>query len=308
MPKKILIVHFGALGDLLLSRPALLSLRRHFLKAKIDFIGYPHLVILLKKELYLNQIYNIENKFFTLFLSKNDDFWQSYDLIIVFSRKFQPEWKNHLRHYIFIKTMPSSPISIIKHQQQQLFRYGIKPIKRFILLNLSLKSKNVADFFIHPGSSSSTKNWPPYYFAKVIEALSYLRVALIIGPADEIAAKEVKRYLKNQNPALAQKVVYIEKKSLLEIAYLLANTSFYAGNDSGISHLAAALGVTSFIIFGPTDVRRWKPWGERITIFRPKLWCAPCDEEKRKRCQKTRCLQEIKPKRVIKRITKTLLL
>ena len=45
MPNKILIVHLGALGDLLLSRPALVAIRMRFPQAEMDFLGYPHLTI-----------------------------------------------------------------------------------------------------------------------------------------------------------------------------------------------------------------------------------------------------------------------
>jgi ADP-heptose:LPS heptosyltransferase len=189
-------------------------------------------------------------------------------------------------------------------QKRQLLAHGIKPIDRFIPLTLSQKSRNFIDFFIHPGSGSLTKNWSPKYFSQIILAFSHLRLALIIGPADEIPALEVKKYLKKEEPALAQRLIFFQKKPLLEMAYFLSSASVYVGNDSGISHLAAALGIPSFIIFGPTDAKIWKPWGKEVTMFLPSISCAPCDEEKRRVCKRKKCLESIKPEEVIERLRK----
>jgi ADP-heptose:LPS heptosyltransferase len=51
---------------------------------------------------------------------------------------------------------------------------------------------------------------------------------------------------------------------LPDLAALLARATAYLGNDSGVSHLAAAVGVPSVVLFGPTDRRRWRPLGTHV--------------------------------------------
>ena len=50
------------------------------------------------------------------------------------------------------------------------------------------------------------------------------------------------------------------------LASLCAESACYVGNDSGVSHLAAASGARALVLFGPTDPAAWGPRGERVSI------------------------------------------
>jgi ADP-heptose:LPS heptosyltransferase len=65
------------------------------------------------------------------------------------------------------------------------------------------------------------------------------------------------------------------------------------GNDSGITHMAAALGVPTVAIFGPSDPRVWSPRGKRVTVVRSKIACSPCSQEKFFDCQEIECLKKV---------------
>ncbi len=54
--------------------------------------------------------------------------------------------------------------------------------------------------------------------------------------------------------------------NLHALATVLSRASLYVGNDSGVTHLAAALGVPTIALFGPTDPRSWAPVGPRVAI------------------------------------------
>jgi len=312
MPEKILIIHLGALGDLLLSRPALLAIRKRFLQAEIDFLGHPHLVSLIQPEMEIKHIYNVEGSlFFTLYTGANEEFWRNYNLIIFFARKRQPEWERILALVpsLFIETTPPprENLPVFQFQMQQLSKFGFKdiPISEIPALRLppqaiSLKSR--PEFLIHPGSGSPSKNWSPKYFAEVFKAFSQLRPGLIIGPADREVAEEVLFFLENEQPRLLKKMILLKQLPLLALATVIAQARFFLGNDSGISHLAAALGIPSFVIFGPTASSLWHPWGPKVKVFTPKVPCAPCDDEERRSCQNRVCLESIKPEEVINAI------
>ncbi|MCD6374287.1 MAG: hypothetical protein J7L94_02100, partial [Caldisericaceae bacterium] len=168
MPEKILIIHLGALGDLLLSRPALLAIKRRFPQAEIDFLGYPHLVCLIQPEMQIKHIYNIEaTLFFNLYTGANEDFWRNYDLLIFFARKKRPEWERILTLVpsLFIETVPppKANLSVFQFQVQQLSKYGFEDTLEIPLLRLppqTVSFKSRPDFLIHPGSGSPSKNWP----------------------------------------------------------------------------------------------------------------------------------------------------
>ena len=55
--------------------------------------------------------------------------------------------------------------------------------------------------------------------------------------------------------------------NLYELGTWLASAKVYIGNDSGVSHLAAAVGTPVIAMFGPTDPAIWAPRGERVTVF-----------------------------------------
>ena len=105
---------------------------------------------------------------------------------------------------------------------------------------------------IHPFSGSPRKNWPLERFQELASGLS-MPVRWCAGPED---------------PPLPN-AVHID--NLYDLAQWLASARLYIGNDSGITHLAAAVGAAVVAIFGPTDPAIWAPRGPRVEIVRGPL-------------------------------------
>lgn len=104
---------------------------------------------------------------------------------------------------------------------------------------------------IQPFSGSPRKNWPLERFRRLARGLErVMRVEWCRGPED---------------PELAGAVVI---EDLYQLACHLAQASLYLGNDSGITHLAAAVGTPVLALFGPTDPAVWAPRGEHVRIGR----------------------------------------
>jgi heptosyltransferase-3 len=113
---------------------------------------------------------------------------------------------------------------------------------------------------VHPGSGSPRKNWPAQRFAALAELLSARRPWLLIeGPADAEAAAPA---------ALLPSVVRARELPPRVLGAVLARAGLYVGNDSGISHLAAAWGAPVVTLFGPTDPAQWAPIGPRVRVMR----------------------------------------
>jgi heptosyltransferase III len=104
---------------------------------------------------------------------------------------------------------------------------------------------------IHPFSGSARKNWPLENFRELARQLeSEMPVRWCTGPED---------------PPL-EGAVRID--DIYELACWLARAQMYVGNDSGITHLAAAVGTPVLALFGPTDPEVWAPRGANVTVGR----------------------------------------
>lgn len=116
---------------------------------------------------------------------------------------------------------------------------------------------------IHPGSGSARKNWPAEKFAELAVQLQKdgrRHPFFILGEADGKAGAILRR--------TAPEVPVLENVGLMELAGVLSNCSVYAGNDSGVTHLAAALGIRTIALFGPSDPDVWGPRGDNVCVVR----------------------------------------
>jgi ADP-heptose:LPS heptosyltransferase len=88
--------------------------------------------------------------------------------------------------------------------------------------------------------------------------------------------------------------------SLLELASVMEGCRLFIGNDSGISHMASALGIPTIAIFGPSDPSVWSPRGEKVWVVRKGIPCSPCAQEKILQCTEIECLRGIGVEEVLK--------
>lgn len=115
---------------------------------------------------------------------------------------------------------------------------------------------------VFPGSGGAHKNWPAENFAALASALPPpMRALVVLGPA-EGAIEPVLMPL-----MLARGIAWLRDQPLGTIAGLARLAAAFVGNDSGMSHLAAAAGAPGVAIFGPTDPDRWRPLG-RVSVVR----------------------------------------
>ena len=125
---------------------------------------------------------------------------------------------------------------------------------------------------------------------------SPLRVKIILGEAEE---KEIHHWKKISD--------VIFSHSLHTLKNILLQAKIFIGNDSGVTHLSAFLGVPTIAIFGPTSPSVWGPCGERVKIIYQKYPCSPCSETERAKCKDFPCLQNISAEEVSKTIKEILL-
>jgi len=157
---------------------------------------------------------------------------------------------------------------------------------------------NVPLLVIAPGSGAREKNWPQAHYLKVVQWWRQRirgEVVVVVGPV-EVERRGFEHLLSSCTVASGL--------DLAQLAALLARCDVYLGNDSGVSHLAGAVGARTVAIFGPTDERQWAPRGPRVTILRRQIACSPCGDSAMIRCPHLACLAELAPAEIIHELRK----
>lgn len=127
---------------------------------------------------------------------------------------------------------------------------------------------------IHPGASKWGKSrlWSPEKFAEVANKLSeeFRAKVVILGTGTEKDAVE------KINAAMTIKPVLFLDMPLKIMAALVEKSDLFIGINSGPMHIAAAVGAPTIGLFGDTDPRIHRPYGERCVVIRKGLECSPC--------------------------------
>ncbi len=157
---------------------------------------------------------------------------------------------------------------------------------------------------ISPGSSWRAKTWPPERMATVADHLvnrQGCRPVIVGSKADTPRAKIL---MSNCREPV---IDFTGKTNLKELTVLLRRCVAMIGNDSGPTHLAAAVAKPVVAVYGPTDENLLGPYGNNhITIVAP-VPCRPCRRRSRaERCSHLRCLTEISPSQVCEAIDRIL--
>jgi hypothetical protein len=114
---------------------------------------------------------------------------------------------------------------------------------------------------VQVGAGGLGKRWPPRAFAAILDEMSRavpLQVVLHQGPADGDAVMQVRSQL-------AQPALVLDEPPLPVLAGALRHAAVFVGNDSGVSHLAAAVDAPAVILF-TAAMRRWRPWARGAHI------------------------------------------
>ena len=316
--KRILIIHQGALGDFILSLPAISAFRHHYSDTTIEIWGYPEILRLVDRSVYADTIHSIDRERIASLFTRDPlvpasvlERFKSFDLICLFGGEKQTTFVDNLKrtgvkNVYRIEPFPpaGSNTHVIDHQASQLSPLGLKaPLSTPTLFTHENAGKRFASFLehrkidreallvaLHPGSGSRAKVWPPRNFAQLSRyLLDNDRVHLIVpvGPADKEHAEGYCSLISSD------RIIPLTNLALTELAAFLKRCMVYVGNDSGVTHMAAAVGTPVVALFGPTDPGMWGPRGRRVcTVYRG-VSCSPCSREEMHGCLHRTCLESI---------------
>jgi heptosyltransferase III len=315
--KKILIWHQGALGDLLLAGPALAALSRHYAGARITALGHPERWALYSRSLPLDEVWDSAEARWLHLFSDGDAPPQlkerlgRFQLALVFSPQPQAILQARLRQAGIpaVHWLPSFPETGLEAvavlQSRHLAGLGLNYVPGPFKLEVGLppdeelpELPNPGPWLaVAPGSGQLRKNWPLAHYYEVSRALGWeygLQVVWLAGPAEGAMLPYLGALAK------AQGQVLLANRPLARVARVLCRCRLYVGNDSGLTHLAAAVGGPEVLaLFGPTDPRVWAPLGPRVRTLTAPCPQAPCAQGRTITCPESRCLEALSPEAVL---------
>ncbi len=127
---------------------------------------------------------------------------------------------------------------------------------------------------LFPGAGWIHKRWPAEQFAALGDRLAArgFEVALVGGPLDAEVCRRVAG-------AMAKPPLLLAPLSRLRDSIaVIGRMGLFVSNDTGPMHIAAALGCPTVGLFGPSDIVKYRPWGDRASVVSARLSCSPCPQ------------------------------
>ena len=333
--QSVLVIHQGAIGDFILALPALRVLRKTFPKARSVIMGYPRILEMVEKRFYAEEIVSVDRKGMASFFVRGGTldadlsrFFSTFDLIVVFTKDGEGPLIGNLRRVSEGRILHVNPfppeherIHLSEHLLRELRRYSLSipgQEPRLYLTRADQErgtnycqrkgltvSESTKTSVVHPGSGSKKKVWPVERFAEVVRQIKRpggSRILVVLGPAEGPEVQKAFEAIEwEMGPAAP---IFLKGLSLLELASVIGGSCLFVGNDSGITHMAAALGVPTVAIFGPSDPRLWSPRGKRVAVVRSNIACSPCSQEKFFDCQEIECLKKVEVEDVLAEVSR----
>ncbi len=157
-------------------------------------------------------------------------------------------------------------------------------------------------FAVAPFAKRPSKEWEAVRWGEVIRKLvgeTGMKAVILGSPSDSARVEKIIAAAGGTLPSL------VGRTSIKQAAGVLKGARLLLSVDSGLAHLAALMGVPSVVLFGPTDVERWRPIGEKgvVEIVRGEAECAPCFAYD---CDDRICMESITTEAVLKAVNSAL--
>jgi predicted lipopolysaccharide heptosyltransferase III len=336
--RSVLLIRLRSIGDTVLTTPSLYALKRFLPNARIDILledwvapvleGFPYVDNVLTlgrsstvararmmrqlRSLRYDVVYNLHGGTTATLLTRASGA----------TRRVGLETYQYSRLYTHLAP---SPLLLWKRQQthsveQQLALLGwtgvpVSDRPRTQLAVVDHAAKSVAArlreagwdeksplALIHPAAAFATKQWAPEKFARVADDLAGrgFTVVVITAPAEAHVATQLKH-------CSSARMISFTDLSLPEVTALAARARLFVGNDSGIAHMAAAVGLPAVVIFGSSNIAHWNPWATApAEVVLEEMDCQPCHGYYCEKFAQPECILRVPSERVIAAVDRVL--
>ena len=313
---KILFINFGGLGDEILFLPTIISVKKQFPNAEITLAFEPRskgvvsLTNIIDKTLYAD--IKGKNKYFELFKLLVKIWRERFDMVVSSgSNKF-------ISMFLFSTFIPkrygynsgklselllTSAVKLNKNQYAaKMYHDLVRGITEYNTelpeIDVIKKNTEADTVLIHPGVSllsvkkGMIKTIPAKEWAEVVNKLADCgkKVILAGGPDDRETIETIQKLV----PAEKYTNMFGKTKNLKELAELISGAEKFLCSDSAPLHVAVALGVKTYVIFGSTDDKKLIPDNGQVVPLKAKCDCPlqPCLWERRQTtCETLDCLK-----------------
>lgn len=328
---KILIRATNWVGDAIMALPALRAVRKRFSEAEIAVVARPYVADIYRDQQICDQLIPYDSQGVHTGFSGRERLAmelraQEFDVALLLQNAFDAAWlawraniperigyARDGRSFLLTKALPVPRRGEIPAHEKF---YYLELLRRagwldsvldesFIAMNVPKeKRRRAANFLAESGARShalrialgagasygAARCWPPQRFAEVANRIQSQTEADIIlfGTAAESAVSNAIAAEMRHAP-----VDLTGKTAIADLPALLSQCHLFIGNDSGVMHVAAAVGLPVVAVFGPTDPFGTAPVTPRCSIVQEKPYCSPCFL---RRCPTDhRCITRITP-------------
>ena len=286
---RILVIRGGAIGDFILTLPAIAALRRQFPQAHLEVLGYPHIAQLAVAGGLADRVQPIEARGLAGFFARGGtlepdlvDYFSEFDLVISYLYDPDEIFKTNVGRCLVKQFIvgPHRPDEADRTHATQVY---LKPLERLAIFDAdpvprlaldprplgaakrSEDGSTLNQLALHPGSGSEKKNWPETKWAGLIQqiiATTRWNLLLVGGEAEGERLRRLAAVLPPARCSIAQGL------PLAELAQRIQSCAAFVGHDSGITHLAAAVGLPCVVLWADTLEEVWRPQGEPLVILK----------------------------------------
>lgn len=315
-PKKILAINFGGIGDEIFFLPTLISLKKEFPNSKITLALEPRSKSVKDLTDIIDELILVDpkgsNKYFEMFkllikarqgnfhivVSSGGNKLISILLFLTGIKVRCGYNTGKLSEKLLTHPMPLNKNQYACAMYHDLIRGITQHNTELPQVNIDRREQIANSVLIHPGVSKLSvqkgciKTITPEVWAQVIDLLvaEGKKVMLVGGPDDKECIETILNTVRTQN----FENLYGTTKNLRELAELISSADKFLCSDSAPLHVAVALGVKTYVIFGPTDPNTLIPKSENVIPITIENNCPnkPCLWARRQTtCPKLDCLK-----------------
>ena len=276
---RILVIRGGAIGDFVLTLPVLGALRTSFPQTRLEVLGYPHIAKLSLLGGLVDAVHPIEARALAGFFASGGPldhemagFFSEFALIVSYLYDPDAIFRTNIARCSAAQFI-RGPHRPDEHTRLHAVDAFLRPLEALAIFDadstprlsaVPVRSGPGRWIGVHPGSGSDSKNWPERHWMELLRCVmaeTDLNVLLVGGEA------EADRLARLAGPLPSNRLDLARSLSLDLLAGRLRACVEFIGHDSGITHLAAAVGLPCVVLWGPTDSLVWRPRGDQVLVL-----------------------------------------